>query len=307
MLIKDPPVEITAGLWMLGTNEYPLYLFQDESEAAVFEGAIGAMGPMAREQLEELGIVPESIKQVIVTHAHPDHVMALPLLRELLPGAEFLASEAAAKTLSLEKAIGFFCKMDGALTDALIAAGMITEQYRPQPFEGIRIAIDRVVGEGDAVTVGGVSFDVLATPGHSDCSLSFYQPDRKILFISDATGYYMPAHGGWWANYFAGYEAYISSMQRLAGLGAEILCLGHHAVIQGADDVASYFRDVIADTRQLHQRILDETEAGKSVREIAEGLGTEVYEKLPLFPLDFYQKNCGLLVKQSLRHEGIEG
>ncbi len=38
---------------------------------------------------------------------------------------------------------------------------------------------------------------------------------------------------------------------------------------------------------------------------IAEGLGAEIHEKKPLLPLDFFQKNCGLLVKLSLQHEGI--
>jgi len=45
--------------------------------------------------------------------------------------------------------------------------------------------------------------------------------------------------------------------------------------------------------------------AGKPVRQLAEELGAEVYAKTQLLPLDFFQKNCGLLIKQSLRHEGI--
>ena len=44
---------------------------------------------------------------------------------------------------------------------------------------------------------------------------------------------------------------------------------------------------------------------GLSYRGIAEVLGSEVYEKTQLMPLDFFQKNCGILVKNSLRHEGI--
>jgi len=44
---------------------------------------------------------------------------------------------------------------------------------------------------------------------------------------------------------------------------------------------------------------------GKTVRQIAEPLGAEIHKQTPVLPLDFFQKNCGLLVKQSLRHEGI--
>jgi len=306
MLVKDPPVEIIDGLWMLGANEYPVYLLRGERESAVFEGGTGPSGLLVREQLETLSVDAGAVKQLVLPHAHPDHVMAVPALREMFPDVAVTASAAAAKTLKIEKAIAFFCKMDAALTGALIETGTIDEKYRPEPVEVTEIAVDRTVGQGDRIEIDGFSFDVLETPGHSDCSLSFYEPDRKILFISDATGYYMPKHECWWPNYFVDYGTYVDSMRRLAALDAEVLCLGHHAAITGADAVQAYFRDVIAATEQLHGEIVEEVNTGKTVREVAERLGTGVHEKLPLFPLDFYQKNCGLLVKASLKHEGIE-
>ncbi len=306
MLIKDPPVELTDNLWMLGCNAYPLYLFQGENEAAIIEGGIGPMGPLVGEQLDRLGIDKQLVKQLVVTHAHPDHVMAVPSLRKICPQAVVVASGTAAKTLSAEKAIGFFRKIDGALTDALLGAGAIGEEHRPEPFDDNRIPVDRVVEEGDKITVDGVAFDVLETPGHSDCSIALHQPETGILLIADATGYYVPEHDYWWPNYFFSYSDYLDTMRRLQGLGAEILCLGHNTAIKGGDEVESYFSAAIAATQKFHQQIVEEAKSGKSVREIAEQLGSEVYEKTQLLPLNFFQKNCGLLVKLSLKHEGME-
>ena len=306
MLITDPPVQVTRALWMLGTNEYPLFLFRGEQDAALFEGGVAAVGPLVLEQLDGLGVARESITQLVVAHAHPDHTMAVPTLKRALPNLSVVASPTAAKTLSIEKAISFFVKVNEAITAALIEKGEVTEAHRAEPLSENRIEVDRVVKQGDVIAVDGQSFDVLETPGHSDCSLSFYEPDRKILFISDATGYYMPKHECWWPNYFASYGTYVDSMKRLAAIDTETLCLGHHAAMTGADDVQTYFRNVIAATEQLHREIVEEVKAGKTVREVAERLGTDVHKKLPLFPLDFYQKNCGLLVKASLKHEGIE-
>ncbi len=48
-----------------------------------------------------------------------------------------------------------------------------------------------------------------------------------------------------------------------------------------------------------------ETKAGQPVRQIAEELGTEIHRQTPVLPLDFFQKNCGVMVKQSLKHEGL--
>lgn len=305
MLMKDPPVELTDGLFMLATNEYPLYLARGAGECTIFEGGTGAMGTVLSRQMAELGIDPQTVKQVVVTHAHPDHVMAVPMFREAFEGISVLASEAAAKTLSAEKAISFFQQVDGALTGALLKAGSITEQDRPKPLEDRQIAVDRIIREGDRIEAGAGEFTVLETPGHSDCSLSFHEPQRGILIISDATGYYIPEHACWWPNYFTGYATYLDSMRRLEALGAEVLCLSHNGAIKGAEDVKAYFSGAIAATEDYHQRIVAEAKAGKEPRRIAEEFGSEMFQKTQLLPVEFFQKSCSLLVKQSLRHEGI--
>jgi len=306
MLITKPPVEIDDALLMLGSTEYPLYLVKGDGECAIFEGGTGPMGPLLHEQLSEFGIVPDSIRRVVIPHAHPDHVMAVPFLRGFLRQAEVLASEAAAATLANEKAVGFFSKIDGAITESLLRDGTIREEHRPEPLAEMKIAVDRTIGEGEAVEVGGRSFRVLATPGHSECGLSFHDAAAGVLLISDAAPYYFPEDDSCWPVYFTSYTDFLDSMRRLADLGAEILCLGHHAVVQGAGEVAAFFERSIAATEAYHRRIVDEANAGRTVREIAEQLGTEVYAKTKLLPLDFFQKNCGLMVKLSLKHEGIE-
>jgi len=305
VLVRNPPVEIVDGLWMLGTNQYPLYLLRGPQAGTLVEGGTGAMGPLLREQLQTLGIAADSIKQVIVTHAHPDHVMAVPMFRELFPGVTVLASAVAAKTLANEKAVGFFCKVDDTLTGALLSAGAITDQHRRPPLAANQIAIDRTVRDGDTIAVDGGTLEVLETPGHSDCSLSFYDRARRILIISDATGYFVPEHGYWWPNYFSDYGAYVRSIERLAALDAEVLCLSHNAAIHGAADVAAYLQGALAATQQYHQRIIDDTQSGKPPPEIAAALGADVHQRTQLMPLDFFEKNCSLLIKLSLKHAGL--
>ena len=306
MLIKTPPVEVTDRLWMLGTSLYPLYLLQGSRGATLVEGGTGAMGPVLREQLAQLGIAASDVRQVIVTHAHPDHVMAVPLFRDLFPGVQVIASATAAKTLQAEKAVAFFCKMDDMLTGALIQSGVVGDQHRRPPLAANQIPVDRVVREGDTIEVDdGVTLEVLETPGHSDCSLSFYDRTRRVLIISDATGYFVPDYDTWWPNYFTDYGVYVRSIERLAALDADVLCLSHNAVICGAEDIRDYFRRALAVTQAYHERIVADARAGKPVEEIAAALGAEIYEKTKLMPPDFFVKNCGLLVKISLKHAGL--
>ena len=71
--------------------------------------------------------------------------------------------------------------------------------------------------------------------------------------------------------------------------------------------MANYFRRALQATHDYHQRIVDQVKGGKSVREMAESLGAEIHQKTPVFPVDFFQKNCRLLIQQSLAHAGISG
>lgn len=305
MLIQNPPVEVGGDVWMLGTTAYPVYLVRGQREAAVIEGGISAVGPIVCRQLAALGIAPESVRKAVVTHAHPDHVMAIPQLREAFPDITVVASAAAAAVLSTEKALAFFCQMDAQLTEALNRAGMAVPEPPSAPRPETRIAVDVTVREGDTIALGDASWSVLETPGHSDCSISLYEAARRVLVISDASGYYMPPAKSWWPNYFTGYAAYLQSLERLAEIKAEYLCLSHNGALRGAAAVRTYFADAIAATVQYHNRIVTEAQGGKTVREIAETLGAEIHGQLQTLPLDFFQKNCGLLVKQSLRHAGI--
>jgi glyoxylase-like metal-dependent hydrolase (beta-lactamase superfamily II) len=306
MLIQDPPVEIADGVWMLGTRQYPAYFFKSEQTGTLIEGGISATGTLVPRQIESLGSPAEDVTQLIITHAHPDHVMAVPQIRRAFPAIAVLASPLAAQTLANEKAVSFFRQMDEALIDGLSKMGLIAADNEKITSGDLTITVDRTVDEGDTIRTDGISLTVLATPGHSDCSLSFHDPETGLLIISDATGYYMPQHDDWWPNYFGNYADYLSSMRRLAELGASVLGLSHNAVIQGADDVNSYFRRAIATTEQYHQRIVTETKAGKTVRELAGQLGTEIHRRTPVMPVAFFQKNCALLVKKSLEHEGLQ-
>jgi glyoxylase-like metal-dependent hydrolase (beta-lactamase superfamily II) len=303
MLKQNPPVEVGDRLWMLGTAAYPLYLVRGQNEGAIVEGGVSAVATLLRRQFTHLGLSPDFVRQIVVTHAHPDHVMAIPLLREMFPGATVAASTVAAATLGTEKAVAFFRQVDAALTAALVKEEVITDQPSLPPQGENRIAVDRVLHEGDAIAVEDMAWTVLETPGHSDCSISLHDPARRLLVISDATGYYMPESNSWWPNYFSGYAAYVRSIERLAGLDAQVLCLSHNAAITGAEDIRDYFAGALAATRQYHERIVAESRSGKPARQLAEELGAEIYQQAPLLPLEFFQKNCSLLIKQSLQFE----
>ena len=305
MILKNPPIEIDEHITMLGIKEFPSYLVTGGEESAIFEGGVGALGAILEEQIQERDISTDSVTHIVVTHGHPDHVMAVPTMRRLFPNAIVCASQTTAATLSSEKAVSFFSKTDQAFCGSLLKSGSVKESHAPQPLEEPTIPIDRVLKEGETLAVGALSFDILETPGHSDCSLSFHEPNAKLLIVSDATGYYFSDDNTWWPNYLSDYAAYLESMRRLAKLEANVLCLSHNATIVGEEAIQAYFAGAVAATESYHERIVSAVREGKPAQDIAIELAAEVFEKTQLLPLLFFQKSCGLLVKLSMRQEGL--
>lgn len=306
MLIENPPVAITDSLTMLGTTEYSLFLLKGPEKAVLFEGSIGPMGPLVLQQLRQLGVPKEMVKEIVVSHAHPDHVMAIPFLRKHIPGLQVVASVPAAKSMALEESVAFFCEVDQAMSDALAEEGTIPTGYRQEPIPEKKIGVQRTVKEGDTITAGAeTSFTVLETPGHSACSLCFHDKKDGVLLVADATGFYLPRQDFFWPDYFLGYGIYMTSLERLRNCSATYLGLSHNGVIKGVDAVRSYLDLSIQRSKEFHERVLRAYKKVGRVRPIAEKLGTEVYAHTQSMPLEFLQKHCGLLVKNSLKHEGI--
>ena len=252
MLIQDPPVEVGGGVWMLGTTAYPVYLVRGDDEGMIIEGGISAIGPILSPPVGGTGDRPRvrahgrrDPRASGPRHGHSAYARyvsrASPSWHPLWPQT----------VLRNEKAVSFFRQIDSLFTDALSKTGMLATESAPPPMAENRIAVDQIVREGDTIAVEDSTWTVLETPGHSDCSISLHNAARRVLVISDASGYYMPAAKTWWPNYFTGYAAYLRSLERLAGLEAEVLCLSHNGALRGAEAIRSYFAGAIATTRAI--------------------------------------------------------
>jgi glyoxylase-like metal-dependent hydrolase (beta-lactamase superfamily II) len=73
---------------------------------------------------------------------------------------------------------------------------------------------------------------VIATPGHSPGSLSFYHEDKKLLFVGDALsgagGFHLPQRAG-----CASYADALRSVEKLTNLDFDICLPGHGAPVLG--------------------------------------------------------------------------
>ncbi len=65
------PMAVTQNLRVFGSAAYPVYLFREGSETILFEGGIGST--LLVEQMNRAGISLDEVRDLVITHAHPDH------------------------------------------------------------------------------------------------------------------------------------------------------------------------------------------------------------------------------------------
>lgn len=149
MIIK----QLSVG--QVGTN---CYLAGCEESRA---GVVIDPGDEAEYILAEVKALGLTIKYILNTHAHFDHIMA--------NGALVKATQAPLAIHPLE--LPLLRQNGGAALFGLMAPPS------PEP--------DLLLAEGDTLTFGTHTFQVLFTPGHTPGHVSFYEAEAKVIFDGD--------------------------------------------------------------------------------------------------------------------------
>jgi len=294
---------IARSFYQLGTPSYPAYLTMGD-KGMIIEGGTGATFPIIVDQVRELGIEPERIEYLALTHTHPDHIGAVPHLKKLWPHLKVIASDLAAKLLQKEEVIKDFIRMDRTIAEILLVKGDI--DWWPVELENPVFEVDVIVGEGDKIDLGsGMVWTVYETPGHSPCHISLHSERDGILVIGDATGIYEPDKEVFWPNYFQSLEEYCNSIRKLAALPARIGARSHGGVVEG--EPRRYLQRVIKATEAYHREMIDRLANGESPEEIALEKAKWVYTFTNLQPFKLIHAMTGLTLRHSQAVDGKEG
>ena len=126
-------------------------------------GAVVDPGGEIERILEEATKNGVTIEKILLTHAHIDHAGA----------AAELARQLGVPIEGPHEGDRFWIEQLG---DQSRMFGL----ERSEPFEP-----SRWLGQGDTVTVGGLSLDVRHCPGHTPGHVVFFDPGSKVAFVGD--------------------------------------------------------------------------------------------------------------------------
>jgi glyoxylase-like metal-dependent hydrolase (beta-lactamase superfamily II) len=246
------PVRLTDHLFQLGTPAFPSYLSVG-NEAMLIEGGTGGTFQIMIDQIRSLGIDPGTIKYIVLTHTHPDHIGAVPHFQRVWPHIRLMTSRTGKGILARAESFKQFQLVDLGIAQLMKAKGEI--DALPDPLKDFSFKVDSVIAEGEVIDLGaGIVWRAYDTPGHSPCHISLFEECEKTLALGDAGGFYVPEKGAFWPNYFESLAKYCGSIRKVAALPARRIALSHNGVIE--KDVQGYLRRALEATENYHREIV---------------------------------------------------
>lgn len=249
---------------MLGHDERMAAYVIDGAEPAVVDPGLSTATDRLLAGFDDLGLAPEDVEHVVLTHIHLDHAGAAGFLAERCPeatvhcheiGAHFLGDEA-----KLSKLLASVRRNAGDLADAYGTA-------RPIPAD----RFDPLSG-GERIDLGDRALEVISTAGHAPHHVCLYGPDDGVLFTGDECGEYLegtmlpttpPPNFDLDGN--------LASLDRLAGYDVGTLLYSHYGPRHDVDgafaEYAGVLREWVGAVEERWRSCLDGREVARSLVE----------------------------------------
>lgn len=144
----DQPVEpfrIAGNLYYVGESDVTSFLITTPAGHIVIDGGYEQTAPRIIANISRLGFRAQDVKILLNSHAHCDHAGGLAALKRAT-GAQFIASRGDAPLLQR-----------GGHDDPQFGDRLLFPPIIP----------DRVIDDGDTVTLGGMTLTARVTPGHT--------------------------------------------------------------------------------------------------------------------------------------------
>ena len=172
--------EVAPGVYRLGDRLVNWWLVVDGGRATVIDAGLPAQWPQLLGALGELGLAPDAVEAVLVTHGHLDHLACIPQIRRHCGAAVHVP--AGDQALAATKP-----KLDFAvLRHSLNRAGIATAvAYARQGIARVRPVGDAApVSDGEILDVPGKPRFIEA-PGHTAGGGIYVLEDRGVVFSGD--------------------------------------------------------------------------------------------------------------------------
>lgn len=189
------------------------YLWQDSGALTLIDSGNVGSAAAIEEAIRSLGLRPERLERIVLTHCHRDHIGAAGELAARW-NAEVLAHRLDAPVIRGEAPVPEPVLLDWEVP--LYAHGLTVPEAPPT-------RVDRELEDGEELPFGDGAY-VVHAPGHTEGSIAVHLPAHGVLFTGDCVA----GVGQVMLGVFNVDRARaVDTFRRLAALAPSVACFGH--------------------------------------------------------------------------------
>jgi len=254
--------KITAGIYQIclplpfALDHVNCYLLRGDDGWTVLDAGLNTPANQAGWQhaFTQLDISPGDVRQIILTHSHPDHYGLAGWLQQLCDAPVFLSPREA----ELARVVWEAGNLHQAMFAMLGRAGVPDETNRgaTQATQKMRRLTlphpqAQLLEPGATVPVGGRRFQAIHAPGHSDGQLIFYDAADRLLLSGDQVLIKITPNIGLWPMTDPDpLGRYLVSLQELMRLEVRLALPGHGPLI-------THWHERLTELQQHHAQRLE--------------------------------------------------
>ncbi len=241
------------------------HLIEDHGRAAFVDVGTNFSVPYLLAALGELGIARAAVDYVFLTHVHLDHAGGAGLLMRELPRARaVLHPRGAPHMIDPAKLIAGSKLVYGAARFARLYGELL-------PIAGERV---QVAGDGERVSLGERTLELIHTPGHALHHYALVDPAHASLFSGDTFGISYRALDTAQGNFITPSTVptqfdpaqHLASIDRMLAWRPESVYLMHFSRVSGVPRLGALLKSQIEELASLARRHAQDPERGARIR-----------------------------------------
>jgi len=216
-------MRLTENVYMVGSGlshefDSSVYIIKCGRELVMIDTGAGCKTGNILKNIEKDGFQPDDLSTILLTHSHADHAGGAGKFKEIYNPRVYISKEEADFIKSSDDSV---LKLDIAKR-----SGLYSTDYKFYPCEP-----SDIIKDGDTIIIGDFAFHSITVPGHSEGSVCFKVelPEGLALFTGDVV--FAEGVIGLLNCDGSDLSSYRKNIQKLSGLGIELLFPGHFVFV----------------------------------------------------------------------------
>jgi len=246
-----------------------VYLLNEEKKVLVDSGP-SSSASVVLDGIRQVGVRPEDINYIIVSHIHLDHGGGAGVLLKHMPQAQVVVHHKGAKHLMAPAEL-----LDSSIE--ALGAEIIAQQGEVVPIEPHRL---KLVHDNDTIRLSEKQvLDFIDAPGHAPHELCIYERRNGGLFVGDALGLnlaggrvLLQCHPPPSFNP----QVCISTIERLKGLNATSVYFAHFGAANKVQETLQLAIDKLRSYHTLMAKAVEDNTLDKAAEAISAQIRAEI-------------------------------